>query len=276
MSEKLNQQNPVPSFENRFNITSNIDEAKRAFINRVDNIIVKNFFLNRKKVNISVYYGRILWAIANEFGEIFDVTNTFAFYHNYIFHRCLKALEISYRILPRKSQKQYLDSIISTLVNDSEVDLGITWQNGIFRPSGAKQLDTVLINETLQWLSQYGYATVLTPFEKGLSHFLDSIDKPALLSDVITDIYESLEAMVKITLKNDNDLSGNKEKFISVLGLSKYYRKMLGDYIEYANEYRHGVQEGVERPSPKRNEVEAFTYMTGLFIRLAIQQIHNQ
>ena len=48
---------------------------------------------------------------------------------------------------------------------------------------------------------------------------------------------------------------------------------MLKEYIGYANEYRHGLKQTKQRITPNRNEVEAFIYTTGLFIRLAIQQL---
>lgn len=276
MSEATNQENENPSFENRFNIKCDIDSSKRAFINRVENLIVQNCFLNTTWLNRNIYTRTIKWRIANSFGEKYNSEYSFAYYHNNDFYRCLKALEIAYEALPRKSQKEKFNSTINWIINNSEIDLGIIWKDGVFIRSGAKQLDRVLIIENLQWLSQHEYNTVLTDFEKGLSDYLESINKPVKLSDVITDMYKSLESLVKIILKNNKDISANREKFIGTLKLSKYYSKMLGDYIEYANEYsRHGVQETTQKPQINRNEVESFIYMTGLFIRLAIQQVNS-
>lgn len=271
MEENPNEETVIPSFENRFNIKTDIDQARIAFINRVENMIVRNLFLNYRWIQRDDYTRKIKWRLANRFGEKFNPKHSFAFYHGDDFYRCLRALEIAYKALPKDSQKNEIASIIIDLINNSELDLGITWQNGAFWASGVKQLDKPLINENLQWLSQHGYETVLDPFQKGLSHFLDSINKSTNLSDVITDMYESLEAMGKIVLKNNKDLSANKEKFISFLKLNKYYSKMLGDFIEYANEYRHGAEAGTQKPPLRRDEVEAFIYMTGLFIRLATQ-----
>ena len=51
---------------------------------------------------------------------------------------------------------------------------------------------------------------------------------------------------------------------------------MLDDYIDYANEFRHGTEPGKPKIKPTHNEVEAFIYTSGLFIRLAIQQLAVQ
>lgn len=80
--------------------------------------------------------------------------------------------------------------------------------------------------------------------------------------------------MAKVVLGRDKDLSA-RELFINKLNPSGYYKGMLKDYIEYANEFRHAAEPAARRKPPLPNEVEAFVYTTGLFIRLAIQQLNN-
>jgi len=79
--------------------------------------------------------------------------------------------------------------------------------------------------------------------------------------------------MAKTATGRDKALLANKEKFISVLELNDHYKKMLGAYIEYANQYRHAVKPSEKREIPKRNEVEAFYYITRIFVRLSIQKL---
>ncbi len=93
------------------------------------------------------------------------------------------------------------------------------------------------------------------------------------MADTVTDMYEALEAMVKVVTGRDKDLSANRESFISKLYLSSHFKIMLKNYIEYANEYRHAAEPCVERKLPISSEVEAFVYTTGLFIRLAIKSL---
>ena len=86
-------------------------------------------------------------------------------------------------------------------------------------------------------------------------------------------MYEASEKMARIVLSNNANLGANAEQFVKGLGLSIYYRKMLKDYVNYANEFRHAGKEGEERATPQPKEVEAFVYTTGLFLRLAIQSL---
>ncbi len=113
---------------------------------------------------------------------------------------------------------------------------------------------------------------MLAPFSKGLQHLLESDKRPELGSDVITDMYEALEALAKVvTGRSTRDLSANAELFLSTLGVSDGYRSILKEYIKYANDFRHALEEGKVRSAPPAREVESFVYLTGLFIRLAVQ-----
>jgi hypothetical protein len=79
---------------------------------------------------------------------------------------------------------------------------------------------------------------VRTPFEKGLTHFLYAAKRPEVLADVVTDMYESLEALTKIvTGRSDKDLSANREMFLAKVKASDEYKKLLKHYIDYANSF---------------------------------------
>ena len=181
-------------------------------------------------------------------------------------------IEVSYNALEDKKQKLQLEYLIIIVLMESDIDLGIRWENGVFVQSGARLLDQKLVNETLRWLSNQKYKSVYDPFEKGLSHFLESEKRPELLSDVITDMYESLEALSKIiTGRPTKDLSANAQSFIKKVKASEHYKRFLKEYISYANEFRHAIEEGKAKPRLTIKEVESFIYLTGLFIRLAIE-----
>jgi hypothetical protein len=86
-------------------------------------------------------------------------------------------------------------------------------------------------------------------------------------------MYEALEALAKIiTGRTNKDLSANREPFVSKVKASEHYKKLLKEYIAYANEFRHAEREPGARPVPRRAEVESFMYLTGIFIRLAVQE----
>ena len=119
------------------------------------------------------------------------------------------------------------------LLDECEVDLSIRWQDGQFHPSGSPLLDEELVDNVLGLLNHPAYKGVLNPFVKGLDHFHHSRRNSALLSDVVTDMHESLEALAKIVNKNDKDLSANQESFVSNVKLSNPYKRMLKEYMTH-------------------------------------------
>ena len=271
---------PTPPFYQRFNIQFNVDDMHGRFIKRALNMIEGAFpsleylLIDRDKPR---YVRRALINVATKLGVEYKWNKLFSGYAGTDFYSCLLALETLYQTYVNQDEfKEYAEEVdysIQYAISLSETDIGIEWRDGAFWPSGAKLLDEVLVNENLKWLADKGYHNVLVPFEKGLRHFLEAQQKPERLGDTVTDIYEAVEALAKVVTGRDKDLSGNAELFISKLELSDYYRKMLRDYIDYANDYRHAAKPSEKKKPLIRNEVEAFVYTSGLFIRLAVQQM---
>ena len=273
------QNNTNHSFYQRFNIEVGLEEAQERFINRVMSDITSNFgqlgTVTREPWDVEV-----VRKVAYRLGISFRDNDFFSEYiPDYL--ACLHAIEALYAAFKTSdyyndgSPEAVINEIVKSAITASEVDLEIEWKDGIFSKSGAKLLDESLINANLKWLSSPSYADVLTPFKKGLSHFLEAQKQPEKFSSTITDMYEAMEKMTRITNKNNKTLGANAEEFINNLGLSEHYKIMLGAYTKYAHEFRHAVKQGEERKPPLPNEVEAFVYTTGLFIRLAIQQLNQ-
>jgi len=84
-------------------------------------------------------------------------------------------------------------------------------------------------------------------------------------------MYEALEALAKIVTGRDKDLSANAESFLKNLSISEPYKKLPKEYISYANNFRHAAATNAKKPNLSMAEVESFTYLTGVFIRLAIE-----
>jgi hypothetical protein len=160
---------------------------------------------------------------------------------------------------------------VAYLLLVSEIDLAIRWRPPFFVPAGAEELDERLVNDNLLWLREdSSFEPVLTPYEKGLRHLVHSQNRPELLKDVITDMYESLEALAKLLTGRDSDLSANAELFIKQVKASDEYKVILKNYIDYANRFRHAARKTQPRPNLSDRETESFVYLTGLFIRLAL------
>lgn len=62
----------------------------------------------------------------------------------------------------------------------------------------------------------------------GLDHLLHSTQKPSLLADVITDMYDSLEALAKIVCGNDKRINADRDALIRKLSLHASYNKYVG------------------------------------------------
>jgi hypothetical protein len=140
------------------------------------------------------------------------------------YHLHLRAIEA---LFENPETKDLTNTAIKKILLDSEIDIGIRWDNGHFLPSGAPLLDEKLVNDALGFLTSKGHDGVLTPFRKGLDHFLHSVKNPERLADVITDTYEALEALAKIITGKDKDLSANAELMISKLSVSEEYKPIL-------------------------------------------------
>jgi len=273
-----NNQRHILPFHQRFNIEVELEAAKQRFISRLFNLIDGDFLgFTRKQCHLSEYVLAFKY-VAFKLGIRYDGNNTLEYYAGSEFLQVLRTIEALFKAFQLENyanSADRLDKIVELAISESEIDLGISWRGGLFYPSGAKLMDEELVNEPLRWLADPKYNNVLAPFKKGLTHYLEANKNPEKLADTITDIYEALEAMAKFVTGRDKDLSANRELFVSKLRLGRQYGKMLIDYIDYANDYRHGTEPSKTRANPNPNEVEAFIYTTGLFIRLAVKQLEG-
>ena len=252
-------------FHERFNIEVHQEEARRRFMNRAYNKIFTPLSAKEREHECA----RIKAAVVDALGEFHLSTTWFTKYVGMDFRKMLIALEVWYR-QQHENQKERADKLLNSLVEGAETDIGIKWSEGKFLPTGAGLLDDALVNENLRWLRAGGHQSVIAPFEKGLRHYLDAEFRAELLHDVVTDMYEALEAMARVvTGRQNHDLSANAELFVAKLDVSGEYRELLKTYISYANRFRHAVAEGTSKPKITRSEAESFMYLTGVFVRLA-------
>jgi hypothetical protein len=256
----------IKPFHERFALDLGLAEARQRFISRAHNRIFEKLFWEHQESEIRV-------AVADALGERVNYGCSLTrFIGDGDFARNLQAIEAIYAVAKYRGWEEQVDSAIEYLLHHAEIDLGIRWEPPVFLPSGAKELDEKLVNDNLHWLRERNYASVLKPFEKGLHHLAQSGANRELLSDVVTDMYEAVEALAKIRTRRDADLSANRELFLKRVGASEPYKLLLKDYIEYANQFRHAVRAAGKKPTLSTKETESFVYMTGLFIRLGMSE----
>lgn len=258
-----------PPFHKRFNIDLDVEEAIRRFQNRVFSIVP---LITMQAWADDVYIHR---KIAIKLGEAYYEGFNVGPFLQQDFLTCLRALEATYEALPEREKRQ-LSAMLGEVTLMSEIDIGIRWKDGVFLRCGAQLLDEELVNQPLHWLLEPQYKDVLQPFKKGLSDFLQSQSNPERLRDTVRDMYEALENMARIVCGNDQNLKANAEQFVSGLGLSPHYSKILKEHTEYAHVFRHAPKQGKTRGLPSTQEVEAFIYTTGLFLRLAIEKLASK
>lgn len=253
-------------FHKRFDIKVDLKEAHRRFVNRAQNLIFSGLLFQFKE------FEEIRMEIASTLGEEHVYQKDVQDYTQKDFIRTLQAIEAFWRALRSNHwDTAELEAIVNRLIMESEVNLSIYWKEGEFFREGAPILDQKLVNDVLGWLESSHFDSVVGPFQKGLKHLLNSDRRPELRPDVITDMYEALEALAgAVTNRPEKDLSANRELFLSKVGASESYKQLLKDYIEYANDFRHAATAESPRPKITLKEAESFVYLTGLFIRLAI------
>jgi len=267
-------------FHVRFDIEVPIEEARRRFVHRIANRVRQ---LGLSYDSLDSILNEAEAALGAPHSKFIDPA--FAFCHRWFverwreivdddFVRCLLALEGLYKAIARDFHHaiEDLNTAITDTLTESECDVGVSWQNGYFIRKGAQLLDDTLVNESLRWLADPKYQNVLVPFQKGLSHLLEGTKDPQRYGDAVTDMYEALEATAKIvTGKPTKDLSALREEFIATLRLPPTHKEMLKQYIDYGCDFRHALETDQKRTWPLEHEAENFVYLTGLFIRLAIQ-----
>jgi hypothetical protein len=257
-------------FHERFDVPLDDEEAHRRFIHRMFMVLFDKLYIDLRAAGFDVEsLKRFERDLTYRFGE--QSMPPLRTYIGYDFPRCLWVLEVMYQVVGDADIRELWSEAIRKVISDSEVDLGIDWQPPTFVRTGAKLLDERLVNESLQWLADPNYQTVYEPFSKGLGDYVEAINNPGRLRDVVTEMYEAIEALARIVTGRDRDLSANREMFISSIGASDYYKQLLGNYIDYANRYRHAAQQNRSRPPLKESEVESFIYLTGMFIRLVVR-----
>ena len=266
----------VKEFNKLFGIREDIDGEKNKFIQRVNLTI----FSGLEKGLFGGSYETLFKSVCYELGinstDIIRGSNRY----NYggsanipglrhltgdDFIETLKILVILYEII-NPVHKLRLNHAIEVTLAASSVDLAVRWKDGLFYPSGAKELDEKLINDNLEWLNKF--PDVKQFFSTALSHFANSLPNVSARKDAITNAYTALENIAQIVLGNKKTFEKNSDELVTLLELPTEYKNVVFYYKQIAHGYssRHA---GSDIPYL---ETEAFVYLTGILLRLISQK----
>ena len=135
----------------------------------------------------------------------------------------------------------------------------------ILYPKGAKILDEKLVNDALDWLSEY--PPIYEKYKLALSY----VDNKAKERIVLDNLRFSFEQLLREKLNNRKSLENQKEELgkfikseIQSNEISNLFWKVYDFYLKYQNEnVKHS-------DNINKNEVEFMLYQTGILIRFIL------
>jgi len=140
----------------------------------------------------------------------------------------------------------------------------------LFYPSGAKLLDEGVVNDVLDWLSDYPESC--KSFESALKKYQEHKYE----RNLIDDLRLSLELLLKRILKDKKSLDNQKETLGKYLKekstpteIREMFTRLATCYVDYQNEYAK------HNDKVREAEVEFMIYLTGTFMRFLLSLEKN-
>lgn len=260
----------IKEFDKTFGLVSSIDEEKSRFVNRIENSIFNFFTQNLKHAEYAELFKDVCFQLGEDSNYLIRQSSTFVssipnlkVLSNKDFVQTLRVLVALFKCLSDKPNSQrFIDSYVIEAIEIATLNLGITWKDGVFYPTGDKFLDTELIDYSLTLLDKF-------PNEKtDLKNALENYYSKSLYG-VVENCYIAIEGIGRQLLNNKKTLDNNREDLLKLLQFSKYWDKIFFNFLSYAHEFRRHA--GENRHELKSEEVEGFLYLTCLIIRATIR-----
>ncbi len=263
----------LSEFNKTFGITDSLDKEKAKFVQRINQTVFK--FIHESPRYPDEYesiFKIVCYGLGLNADELISDANYNSYGSLYIpdlkeitsnnFMETLKVLHLLYKAAKAPENIEMINGWIETAFTVATVDLGVRWKDGMFYPSGAKELDEKLIDDNLDWLAKF--PETKKQFSTALQHFKTSLTNVSARKDAITNAYSAMERLAQHILSNSKNFDANSNELVSRLNLPKEYTNILHYYKQIAHEYssRHAGSEC------NHNETEAFIYLTGLLMRL--------
>lgn len=256
----------------QFGVSPNIDKEKQLFVQRINTTIFTTLKQSAYPDDYEHLFRDVCYQLGLNGNDIISHANRNNYGHSLFipsfrkltaddFFETLKILVVLYNATAKENQEKVAFAIELALAH-AAIDLGIRWKDGMFYPSGAKELDEKLLDDSLEWLNEY--PEVKEQFKTALDHFGQSIQDESSRKDAITNAYTSIEKLTQILLQNGKNFEKNSNDLVNKLQLPSEYKNIIHYYKQIAHEYssRHAGS------SISHDEAEAFIYLTGILVRL--------
>lgn len=207
-------------------------------------------------------YGRTYLHLRDSFNEARSIEELIAkyvaFYNTYSVD-----YRYSYHTVDKDELLEYLKKSLDNLNLKYEL---FEDEDGVFIfPSGAKELDSALVSEPLEWLSNYPnarktYAIALQQYSEGV-----------YIRDVADNLRKAFEEFLKEFLNNNNDLNKNKKEIESYLKSKNADPQLITILVSLITHY-YLLNNEIAKHNDKvdENYLEFLLYQTGVFIRMLI------
>lgn len=166
-----------------------------------------------------------------------------------------------------KKNKKLIQDSIKKALKDSHIPFEIIEDDdGIFFfPKGAKELDTALVADPLEWLKDYPNAH--KTFCTALKQYSDG----EYIRDTADNFRKALEEFLKEFLENTKNLSNNISEAFKYLGENNAEPELAGMMKSLLNAY-DTLNNKIAKHNDKVDEkyLEFLMYQTGIFIRMMI------
>lgn len=282
-------------FNKRFGKTIDPEEVKRDFINKITHYLIEPL-----DEQVGWYYDdysnstRIFNFVAMEFNQnptnIIRTRNrnNFSPYETYRpsfkifsdgdFEKTLLLIEIFYDYLSKHSIPGYgneqwpekIDKIVAHALNQP-ISIGVSWRDGRFYPEGVEEFDEKLISDVLKWLETKPKIQAL--YKNALDQYSQSLSDPIKRKDVISNSFQAVEKLTQEFLESPKQsFDNNFNDLVNKLRLDKEWKKIFNSYRELSKEFgRHAGR--TDNFIPNQEDTEAFLYLSGLIMRLALQKL---
>lgn len=262
----------LKKFNKIFGLRDSLEKERVHFVQRINQTIFKTIKSNPYPDNYEHIFRDVCYLKGLNGDDIINSANGWNYSSSLIvpsfrriteddFMETLKILVLLYKSLSGQNLER-LNSSIELALSYADTDLGVDWKDGMFYPSGARELDKILIEEAYEWLVDY--PDERRDFMAAISHYTKK-----QYGDVISNAYLVVEGLARKILENNKTLNNNREQLIKLLNLSQQWKSLLSNYINYANEFKRHASDKRGQVNPI--EVEGFLYLTGLLTRLIIQ-----